>query len=77
MEAIHGEGAMIHWNQLSVQVDEDDRLIVDGVTLPVDVIPELLYSLAHPDSRKWYRFERIGDEVKVHIKIQEVPQWKH
>lgn len=62
---------MMRWGDVEIQVDTDDALIVDGVKLPIDIIPELLYCLAHPDPRRWYRFERVGNSAVVHVKISE------
>jgi hypothetical protein len=46
-------------------------LYVDGVAISFAVIPQILYELTHPDNRKWYRFERVGDTVTVYVKISE------
>jgi hypothetical protein len=47
------------------------NLYVDGVAISFAAIPQMLYELAHPDPRKWYRFERVGDTVMVYVKISE------
>ena len=49
----------------------EDSLIVDGVRIPLRVIPQMLYQLVHPDPRKWYRWERLGDTIQVHFRISE------
>ena len=43
-----------------------DTLMIDGVRVSFDIIPQFLYEIAHPDPRKWYRFERVLDELIVH-----------
>lgn len=50
---------------------DEERLYVDGVAIRFDVIPQLLYEFAHPDPRRWFRLERVGDVVTVHFKISE------
>jgi hypothetical protein len=44
-----------------------DTLLIDGVRVTFDLIPQFLYEIAHPDPRKWYRFERMNDELMVHV----------
>ena len=36
------------------------NLYVDGVTISLAAIPQVLYEFTHPDPRNWYRFERGG-----------------
>jgi hypothetical protein len=48
---------------------EDDALIIDGMRVTFEVIPQFLYELANPDPRKWYRLERVGDRCIIHVKI--------
>lgn len=50
-----------------------DGLIVDGMYLNFNCIAQFLYDMAHPDPRKWYRFERIGDVCIVHLQITTKP----
>ena len=46
-----------------VSVDRaEDVLIVDGVRVSM----ELLAQLAHPNPDRYFRMERIGDEIQVH-----------
>jgi hypothetical protein len=52
-------------------VFNSDHLLVDGVRIRWDIIPQLLFELAHPDFRKWYRLERVGDDIIIHVKISE------
>lgn len=47
------------------------NIYVDGVAISLSLIPQALYELVHPDPRKWYRFERWGDQITVHVKISE------
>jgi hypothetical protein len=47
------------------------NLYVDGVAIALSAIPQVLYEYAHPDPRKWYRFERMGDTIFVHVRISE------
>lgn len=54
----------------SLTIDEDS-LVVDGVRIAFIIIPQILYELAHPDPRKWYRLERTADTITVHVKITE------
>jgi hypothetical protein len=44
-----------------------DTLVIDGIRVSFDVIPQFLYEIANPDPRKWYRFERVGDELAVSV----------
>ena len=55
---------------------ENDKLIVDGMQLTLNVIPQILYELAHPDPRKWYRFERVDNECIVHVEMRD-PAWAY
>ena len=48
-----------------------DSITIDGIRLPLAVIPQLLYQLAHPDPRKWYRWERMNGTLQVHVRISE------
>jgi hypothetical protein len=50
---------------------EDKFLVVDGVHFALSILPQLLYEITHPDPRKWYRLERIGDAIQVHVRISE------
>ena len=52
----------------TVQFD-DDALIIDGMRVTFEVIPQLLHEFANPDPSKWYRLERVGDRCIVHVKI--------
>jgi hypothetical protein len=54
----------------SFQID-DDVLIVDGVRISLTLLPQMIYELAHPDPRKWYRLERIDNNIIVHMRITE------
>lgn len=54
----------------SIEFD-DYRIIVDGMVITLNVIPQILYELAHPDPRKWYRFERIGNQCIVHVELRD------
>jgi hypothetical protein len=49
----------------------DNRIIVDGMSITLDVIPQILYELAHPDPRKWYRFERVNGQCIVHVEMRD------
>ena len=49
---------------------EDDALIIDGMRVTFEIIPQILYELSHPDPRKWYCFERIDDRCIVHVRIE-------
>ena len=46
-------------------------LIVDGVQFSYAMLAELLYELAHPDPRKWFRFETLGDRSFINIRLEE------
>jgi hypothetical protein len=48
---------------------EDNALIIDGMRVTFEIVPQFLYELAHPDPHKWYRLERVGDRCIVHVKI--------
>lgn len=54
----------------SITID-DDALTIDGVHIPLRVIPQMLYELVHPDPRKWYRWERVDDVIIFHVRISE------
>lgn len=49
----------------------DYSIIVDGMVITLNVIPQILYELAHPDPRKWYRFERVGNQCIVHVELRD------
>lgn len=48
-----------------------DTLTIDGIQFSLMVIPQILYEITHPDPRKWYRLERIGDVIHVEVRITE------
>jgi hypothetical protein len=48
-----------------------ENLYVDGVRISLALLPQMLYELTHPDPRKWYRLERVGNDIVVHLKISE------
>ena len=48
-----------------------DFMVIDGVAVSYDAIPQLISAITRPDPRKWFRFERSGDNVMVHVKITE------
>jgi hypothetical protein len=50
---------------------DHESITVDGVRLALDLIPQILYELTHPDARKWYRLSRIGDSIQVEVRITE------
>jgi hypothetical protein len=50
-----------------------ENLYIDGVKLSLMVIPQLLYELSHPSSRHWYRLERVGNQIIVHVRISDEP----
>jgi hypothetical protein len=50
---------------------EDGALIIDGMRVTFEIIPQFLYELANPDPRKWYRLERVGDRCIVHVKMND------
>lgn len=52
----------------TVQI-EDNALIIDDMRVSFEIIPQFLYELSHPDPRKWYRLERVGDRCIVHVRI--------
>jgi len=52
----------------TVQI-EDNALIIDGMRVTFEIIPQFLHELANPDPAKWYRLERVGDRCIVHVKI--------
>lgn len=54
----------------SITIDVDS-ITIDGVRIALAVIPQLFYEMTHPDPRKWYRWERVGDTILVHVKIAE------
>jgi hypothetical protein len=56
--------------------DRDD-LILDGIRVPLAIIPQLLYEITHPDPRRWYRLERIENLILVHVRISEEPEETH
>jgi hypothetical protein len=61
---------------LSLKFDHE-HIIVDGVPVHWNTLSDLLYLMAQPDPRKWYRFERDGDAFIWHVKIEEVPNGNH
>ena len=50
---------------------ERDTLIIDGGRVAFEVIPEILYELAHPDPRRWYNFARVNNKIVVHVEMRE------
>lgn len=44
---------------------------VNGVCIDGDTFAQLINAVTRPDPRKWYRFERVGDSIIVHVKISE------
>lgn len=48
---------------------EDDAIIIDGMRVTFEVIPQFLHELANPDPSRWYRLERVGDQCIIHVKI--------
>jgi len=50
---------------------ERDYLIIDGMKVTFDIIPQFMYEFAHPDPRKWFRLERRGDACLVHCEIRD------
>lgn len=56
---------------------ERDYLVIDDMKISFDIIPQFLYELAHPDSRKWYRLRREGDACIVEIKIEPEEETNH
>jgi hypothetical protein len=50
---------------------EDGALIIDGMRVTFEIIPQFLYELANPDPRKWYRLERVGDRCIIHVKMND------
>jgi hypothetical protein len=53
---------------------ERDYLIIDGMKINFDIIPQFMYEFAHPDPRKWYRLERKDEACLVHMEIREVEE---
>jgi hypothetical protein len=44
-------------------------LIIDGVHIALENIPQFLYELTHPNPKRWYRLERVGDVIVVHVRM--------
>jgi len=61
----------MHREPLDLKFDHE-ALIVNGVSISWLAVPELLAVFGKPDERKWYRIERMGNEVMVHAKIEDV-----
>ncbi len=55
----------------TIEIDRD-YLIIDGMRVNFEIIPQFLYEFAHPDPRKWYRLERRGEECLVHVEIRDL-----
>lgn len=51
-----------------------DTLIIDGIRVSFDVIPQFLHEMANPDPRKWYNFRREGDELLIHVEYRHETQ---
>jgi len=49
----------------------EDEFVVDGVRISLLQVSQFLYDLTHPDPRKWYRLERVGDVINVTVRIAE------
>ena len=50
---------------------ENGGIRVDGLPLSFAVLQELLRAIAHPDPRRWIRFERQNDNGMVYVKMEE------
>jgi len=50
---------------------QDDKLIVDGLVLTLNLIPQVFYELAHPDPRRWFSFERVDNALIVHVQYRD------
>jgi hypothetical protein len=46
------------------------ELEIDGVRVSYEVLPQLILAIVHPDPRRWLRFERVGNIVNVHVRLQ-------
>lgn len=44
---------------------------IEGVRVSYDVLPHLLAAVVKPDPRRWIRFERVDDQIHVHVKLSE------
>jgi hypothetical protein len=55
------------------EIDGDD-VVIEGVRISLAIIPEILYEFTHPDPRKWYRIERIDNNIIVHVRITKFPE---
>jgi hypothetical protein len=62
-----GTGGIV--KRATIQI-ERDYLIIDGMKVTFDIIPQFMYELAHPDPRRWYRLRRVGDACMVDIKME-------
>jgi len=50
---------------------DGDSLCIDGALIHLSIIPQILYEIAHPDPRKWYRLERVDESIIVHVRVTE------
>jgi hypothetical protein len=46
-------------------------LVIDGLPLSLLAVNEIFHAIAHPDPRRWIRFERHNDLGIVHVKLEE------
>jgi hypothetical protein len=44
---------------------------INGVQMTYMVVAEIVAQIVHPDPRKWFRLERNGDIITVHVKLTE------
>jgi hypothetical protein len=47
---------------------DDNTVIVNGIKISGELIPMLINCLTNPDPHRWYRFERKGDNIIVHLR---------
>ncbi len=60
----------MHREPLDLKFDHE-ALIINGVSISWLAVPELMAIFGKPDERKWYRIERMGSGVVVHVKIED------
>lgn len=64
--------AGMNWVKWPIQINfNPGGLDIDGVHVNYMSLAEIVNAIIHPDPRKWYRLERNGDIVTVHVKVAE------
>ena len=66
----------INW-PLKVEMNPNG-ITIDGVKMSYMVFAETVNQIFHPDPRKWFRLEREGDVIQIHVRLtEEEPNGTH